>query len=39
MAFRELGFVVHVRGFGGLNITGQILPEFLKTVFICRLKE
>jgi len=39
MGFRGMRFVVHVRRFGEVKITGTILSEFLKAVGSCRLKE
>jgi len=38
MGFRRMRFVVHVRRFVEMKITGKILSEFLKAVCSCRLK-
>jgi len=39
LGFVGMGFVVQVRRFGGMKITGKILSEILKAVCSCIIKE
>jgi len=39
LGFVGMGFVVQLRGFGGMKFTGKMLSEILKAVCNCRLKE